>query len=100
MTQTSLSLDPARFHPAVLTRHARKRSQQRGIPARAITLIRSYGERSHDGRGGVRYTMTGRAMDKLIRAIGRDQSIDRLGGCYVVQSLDAAAVITVGHRTS
>lgn len=100
MSQSSSNLARARFAQPVLTQHAIKRSQQRGNPPTAISLIRSFGERSYDGRGGVRFLMTRRAMGRLVRALGRDQSIDRLGGCYVVQSADEkAAVITVGHRT-
>ncbi len=82
-----------------LSRHAKVRCQQRGIPQSAVALISQYGDRQHDGRGGIRFLMTGRAMQKLAWDLGRDQSVDRLRGCYLVKSLDqAATIVTVGHR--
>lgn len=82
-----------------LSAHAKVRCQQRGIPESAVALIGQYGERRHDSRGGVRMLMTGRAMHRLVRERGRDQMIDRLRGCYLVQSLaNGEVIVTVGHR--
>ncbi len=82
-----------------LTRHASRRAQQRAISKACIPLIRAYGRRQYDGRGGVTYLMTYGAIDELVRAVGRTPAIERLEGVYiVVDADDEKAVITVGHR--
>lgn len=79
--------------------HGVKRSQQRGVGQECIPLILAYGERSHDGRGGIRYMLTKRSIAKLEAAVGRSQRVDQLQGCYAVVSTDdEKRVITVGHR--
>jgi hypothetical protein len=84
---------------AHLSRHAQVRSQQRGLRADTVPVITAFGERSHDGRGGVRYLMTDKAMAALIRAVGRNQQIDALAGAYVVLDAETEGkVITIGHR--
>lgn len=81
-----------------LTRHADRRAQQRAISKACIPLIRAYGRRQYDGRGGVTYLMTYGAIDTLIRAVGRTPAIERLEGVYiVVDADDEKAVITIGH---
>lgn len=83
------------------SRHAHKRAQQRAISGDAVPLLLAYGERSHDGQGGIRYLMTDRAMAAVARAIGRTQRLDALAGSYaVVSAEDDSTVITVGHRYS
>ena len=82
------------------TAHARKRCAQRAINPEALPLIKAYGEKSFDGRGGVRYLMTRHATEKLMRVCGATENLGRLTGVYVV--LDAATtntVITMGHRS-
>ncbi len=79
--------------------HARKRCQQRGLGEDQVPIITAYGEPDHDGRGGIRYLMTDKAMTCLVRALGRNQCIDGLAGAYVVISADDDnKVITIGHR--
>lgn len=81
-----------------LTRHAARRAQQRAVSKACIPLVRAYGRRQYDGRGGVTYLMTWDAIDALIRAVGRTSAIERLVGVYiVVDAEDERAVITVGH---
>lgn len=81
--------------------HAIKRSQQRGIGQECVPLILAYGERSHDGRGGIRYLLTKRAIANLELAVGRSQRLDQLKGCYAVVSADdEKRIITMGHRYS
>jgi hypothetical protein len=96
--QSNSSFQPAAHRKAELTRHAQKRSQQRGLGEDQIPVIKAFGEAEHDGRGGIRYLMTGKAMTRLIRALGRNQCIDGLAGAYAVISIDDDKVITVGHR--
>ena len=82
-----------------LSRHAYKRAQQRAIPQECVPLILAYGERTHDGQGGIRYLLTEKAMAILSRAIGHSQRLETLAGCYaVVSAEDEETIITVGHR--
>lgn len=84
-----------------LSRHAHKRGQQRGISQDCVPLILAYGERSHDGQGGVRYSLTDRAIARLVRAIGHSQRLQTLAGCYAVVNAESEqTVITLGHRHS
>lgn len=81
-----------------LGRHAKKRKQQRAISAETVELIVFFGERSHDGRNGVRCLMTEKAVARLERTLGHTQHTENMKGCYVVLNAeDESTVITVGH---
>lgn len=88
----------ARLVHSQLSQHARKRAQQRGISEACVPLILGYGEAEHDGQGGVRYLMTQRALDKLMRVTGSTSALEALRGVYVVLSADGTTVLTVSHR--
>lgn len=93
--------DPIARRKIELSRHANKRAQQRAISQDCIPLILAYGERSHDGKGGIRYLLTQRAMSSLGRAVGHSQRLETLAGCYaVVDAENERTVITLGHRVS
>jgi hypothetical protein len=81
-----------------MSRHAQKRSQQRGLAAETVDLLLAFGEREHDNHGGVLYRMTERALNKLQRVVGRSQRVDALAGVYVVMSADEQTVITLAHQ--
>lgn len=82
-----------------VSRHANQRKQQRAISHETIELIVLFGERSYDGRNGIRCLMTDKAMTRLERVVGRTQRTDNLRSCYVVLSAeDEYTVITAGHR--
>lgn len=100
MPQSNATYQPAARRKVELTRHAQKRSQQRGLGADQAPVIAAFGDADHDGRGGIRYLMTDKAMTRLVRALGRNQCIDGLAGAYVVISADDGKVITIGHRYS
>lgn len=100
MHQSNATYQPAARRRAELTRHAQKRSQQRGLSVDQAPIIEAFGDAEHDGHGGIRYLMTDKAMNRLIRALGRNQCIDGLAGAYVVISADDGNVITIGHRYS
>jgi hypothetical protein len=81
-----------------LGQHAKARKQQRAISTGSVELIGFFGERTHDGRGGIRCLMTERAVAKMERILGHTQRMANLKGCYVVLSAeDECTVITVGH---
>lgn len=81
------------------SRHASIRSQQRAIPIECIDLIVFFGERCHDGRGGIRCLMSEKAIARLERAVGHSQRLGNITGCYAIISADdESKVITVGHK--
>lgn len=100
MSSTSnAQYDPLARRKIELSRHATKRSKQRAISRDCVPLILAYGERSHDGQGGIRYLMTQRSVATLERAVGYTQRLDALAGCYaVVDAANEETVITLGHR--
>lgn len=100
MHQSNDSYEPSARRKAEMSRHAQKRAQQRGLGQDQAPIITAYGEPDHDGRGGIRYLMTDKAMTRLVRALGRNQCIDGLAGAYVVVSADDSKIITIGHRYS
>lgn len=81
-----------------LSKHALKRGCQRGISELSVPLITAYGEKEHDGKGGIRYLMTSAAITNLRRVVGCTQQVDALQNMYAVVSSDGSTVITVGHR--
>ena len=82
-----------------MTRHAQKRSAQRGFNTDSVELIRTFGERTHDGHGGIRCLMTRASVERLGNVLGRSQRLEALAGAYVVLSAeDDAVVITASHR--
>jgi len=95
---TNANYQPIARKKIELRRHASIRSQQRAIPQDCVDLIVHFGERSHDGRGGIRCLMTEKAIARLGRAVGHTQRLGSLAGCYAVISADdESVVITVGH---
>ena len=77
--------------------HARKRGCQRGISPEVAELVAVFGEKKHDGHGGIRYLMTEKSLGKLRRAVGSSQKVDALAGVYVVVSATDPIIITVAH---
>jgi len=100
-TDSNAHYTPARRQKIEFSRHAARRSQQRAIPSEALPFLLAYGERGHDGRGGVRCMMTHTSLAAVARAVDHSQRLDSLAGAYAVVSADdERAVITVGHRYS
>lgn len=80
-----------------MSRHAKKRCQQRGGNEGQIPLIKAFGEPEHDGLGAIRYIMTETAMQRLYRACGYGKKLEKLKGMYIVVSHEDGTVITVAH---
>lgn len=78
--------------------HALKRGRQRGISTDSATLVMAFGEPEYDNRGGIRYLMTDKALNKLRKAVGSSQKLEALAGVYVVVSAADSNIITVAHR--
>lgn len=83
-----------------MTRHARERAQQRGIPRLMIDLLQRFGSRAYDHRGCViRYLdkVARRAVEKYIGS----QAYRRLHeyhDAYLVEAIDTGAIVTCGYR--
>lgn len=80
-----------------LSKHAKKRCQQRGGPMAQIPLIKLFGEAEHDGHGAIRYTMTRTAMAAMHRCCGYGKHFEALEGTYIVVSAASGDVITFAH---
>lgn len=98
MSQSNFAYTSNRQRKYELTRHAKKRSEQRGVCEGVVPLLTAFGDASHDGFGGIRYVMTDQALERLKRVLGRNQTIDGLAGVYAVVSANDGQVITLGHR--
>lgn len=98
MHQSNVAYTSNRQRKFELTRHAKRRCAQRGLCEGVVPLLTAFGDTSHDGCGGIRYVMTDKALDRLKRVLGRNQTIDGLAGVYAVISVNDGQVITLGHR--
>ena len=81
----------------MITRHARRRLQQRAIPEQMLPIVFSYGEEIYQKGGTYLYRLT----DSSVAHIRRDLShilnhLDSLSDSYFVESTDGK-IITAGH---
>ncbi|HMW42695.1 hypothetical protein [Plasticicumulans sp.] len=84
---------------ASMSRHARVRQQQRGIPPLIVEWLLAYGSHEHDGHGATIRYFDRAARTRLGRAVGTEV-VERLGdlcNSYAVVAHDGT-VITTGHR--
>src|SRR4051812_43974142 len=96
---TNANYAPVRRQKIELSKHARLRCQQRGIEGDLVFLIRTFGEREYDGKGGVRFLMTAASIARLERSLGHSKRVARLEGTYVVLDAETeSTVITASHR--
>lgn len=86
---------PMSYH---VSNHANTRMQQRGITQDCLPLILGYGEKTYDGKGGIRYFMNKRSIQRLRKLIGPAPLLDKLMGVYAVTNVENDSVITVAHR--
>jgi hypothetical protein len=98
MSNGNLGFESISHRKHVLSKHASKRASQRGISPMGVRLVKAFGEKEFDGRGGIRYLMTSSAISDLRRVVGSTQQVDALAGVYAVVSATDETVITVGHR--
>ena len=82
----------------VVSRHARKRMQQRGIGQSAIDALLDFGREHHDHRGAIVVMLDRAATRRIARGGARNADVDALRGLYAVVTADGC-VCTVGHRT-
>ena len=81
------------------TDHARKRSQQRGIPTEVVNLLLEYGETKNAGRGCRICAFSSRQVKEELKreGINRGVNIEKHLRAFLVISKDET-IVTVGHR--
>jgi hypothetical protein len=85
----------------MLTRHARVRAQQRGIPPLIDALLDAYGHEQYDGHGGVIRYFDKKSRRQMERDFGREPVRRLLPGwskAYKVDSASDGKTITTGIR--
>lgn len=83
------------------TKHSSIRSQQRAIPPLILQWLDEFGHREYDKHGGAKVFFTRSSIRDMERQFGR-RPVARLREfftTYFVESTDAQATLTVGHRT-
>ena len=88
------------MHPAIYSRHAKVRGQQRGIPPLIEQWLDEFGEEEYDDRGGVVRYFSRRSIRTMERAFG-SAPVRRMSeylDAYKVESSHDGTIITVGHR--
>lgn len=83
-----------------LTKHAKQRAQQRGIPKLMIELLQRYGHRAYDHHGGVIRYMDKTARRSVEKYIGTAvfRRLHEHLDAYIVEAIDTGAIITCGQR--
>lgn len=86
----------------MLTKHAAKRSQQRGIPPLVRHWLLDYGEENFDGHGAIVRYFSPQSIRNMERDFGREpvRRLSEYLRCYLVESSHDGIVITVGKRHS
>jgi hypothetical protein len=82
------------------TTHARQRSHQRGVPPLITSWLLDYGVEEYDGHGAIIRYFTRESLRKMERELS-SAPLKRLSeflSCYLVQSNQDGAIITVGKR--
>lgn len=84
------------------TQHAIQRSQQRGIPPLIQQWLLDYGEENFNERGMIIRYFTARSIRRMERDFGREpvRRLSEYLRCYLIESANDGAVITVGKRYS
>jgi hypothetical protein len=82
----------------ILTKHAEKRMNQRGISKEMMELIYEHGREQYDHRGGVRIMLTKKMIGLLVKRLPKlKKMFERVKSTYLVISSNDGAVITAGH---
>lgn len=83
----------------MMTKHARTRAQQRGVPGLIERWLEQYGEEVYDGHGGAIYYFSQRSRRSIERHEGREpvRRMWEFLDCYKVVSSHDGSTITVGR---
>lgn len=82
-----------------LTKHAKKRAQQRGIPPMVYDHLLSYGAENYDGRGGIVRFFTNEGIKEMQRDLGVDtvKKMSEYLRCYLVENM-SGQIITISKK--
>jgi hypothetical protein len=83
----------------MITSHALKRQQQRGVPNLVLEWLERFGREQHDHHGAVIYYFDKQARRQLERYFGRTavRRMHEFLNCYAIID-NSGSVLTVGHR--
>lgn len=82
-----------------LTKHAKIRSQQRGIPESLIDLIIRYGTPKRTVGNAIAYEVSGKVKNRLIARLKHlIRLIEKLPGKVIIES-DDRSVLTTYHKS-
>lgn len=81
-----------------LTKHAKNRSQQRGIPVSEMELIMNYGKPREVIGDAVSYEINGKTKNQMISRLKHlIDTVEKLPGKVVIESGDGV-IITTYHK--
>lgn len=83
-----------------VTKHAAARAQQRGIPPIVRHWLAEYGEKQHDGHGGICRYFSKKSRQRLERDFGREpiRRLNNYLNSYLIEACGTGQIITVGKR--
>lgn len=82
----------------MLTKHAEKRLQQRGIPEEMLLFISLYGEEISQKGGSHEHRLTKQAVKTLRKDLKKVlKHLDSLSNTYFIEGA-AGKIITAGHK--
>ena len=81
------------------TKHSETRSQQRCIPNFVIDLLRKFGAKQHDERGGIIRYFDKHSRNQIRSYVGNQlyANVEKHTDAYAVFSLNTNEIITTGH---
>jgi hypothetical protein len=85
-----------------VTKHAKARMQQRGIPPLIDTWLDEFGDEEYDGFGGVRVFFSRQSIRRLEKAVGRlpVRRLSHLLDVYKVESSRDGSTLTYARKTA
>lgn len=87
----------------MLSKHAKTRAQQRGIPPFIGTLLDAYGHEQYDGHGGITLSFDKKGVRQMERDMGREpvrKIVPEWRNAYKVVSSSDGRTITTGFRNT
>ncbi|MDP3087603.1 MAG: hypothetical protein Q8M99_05385 [Methylotenera sp.] len=83
-----------------ISKHAKIRAQQRGIPACMNEILDLYGNEQHDGHGGVIFYLDKTSIQDIEQDMGRQSArrLDNSLNAYKVINSMHGVTVTTGHR--
>jgi hypothetical protein len=97
-SSNSIPTDDASIDTLVLTKHAKVRMKQRSIKSHWVNLVLEYGKEAYQkGKRSTSFSLDKLGVQKLKKAYGKFEDLNKLRQVYVVVS-DDGAVVTCAYR--